>query len=134
MLFMMLLSCTMATATVSSAAQDKKEVDVKQIIFDHVKDSYEWHITTLGDKHVTIPLPIILYSSRTGWEVFSSSVFHEQEEYKGFRIARSGNNEGKIVEVDADGNERNDWHKIVYNGRELYVTADSFEVLTYEVK
>jgi hypothetical protein len=35
---------------------------------------------------------------------------------------------------DADGNERNDWHKIVYNGRELYVTADSFEVLTYEVK
>jgi F-type H+-transporting ATPase subunit a len=101
MLFMMLLSCTMATATVSSATQDKKEVDVKQIIFDHVKDSYEWHITTLGDKHVTIPLPIILYSSRTGWDVFSSSVFHEQEEYKGFRIARSGNNEGKIVEVDA---------------------------------
>ena len=106
MLFMMLLSCTMATATVSSATQDKKEVDVKQIIFDHVKDSYEWHITTIGDKHVTIPLPIILYSSRTGWEVFSSSVFHEQEVYKGFRIARSGNNEGKIVEVDADGNER----------------------------
>ena len=42
--------------------------------------------------------------------------------------------DGVYVMQDADGNERNDWHKIVYNGRELYVTADSFEVLTYEVK
>ena len=35
---------------------------------------------------------------------------------------------------DADGNERNDWHKILYRGKVCYVTADSFEVLTYEVK
>jgi hypothetical protein len=35
---------------------------------------------------------------------------------------------------DADGNERNDWHKILYNGKVCFVTADSFEVLTYEVK
>ena len=35
---------------------------------------------------------------------------------------------------DADGNERNDWHKILYNGKICFVTADSFEVLTYEVK
>ena len=105
MLLLLLLSGTMVTATVPSSAQDKKEVDVKKIIFEHVKDSYEWHITSIGDRHVAIPLPIIVYSSRTGWEVFSSSVFHEQEEYKGFRIATSGKNEGKIVEIDADGNE-----------------------------
>ena len=35
---------------------------------------------------------------------------------------------------DADGNERNDWHKILYSGEVCFVTADSFEVLTYEVK
>ena len=35
---------------------------------------------------------------------------------------------------DADGNERKDWHRILYRGKEMYVTADSFEVLTYEVK
>lgn len=102
----LLLSCTMATASVPSSATEKKEVDVQKIIFDHVKDSYEWHITTIGGKHVTIPLPIIVYSSRTGWEFFSSSVFHAHEEYKGFRIAKSGKYAGKIVEVDADGNER----------------------------
>lgn len=80
-------------------------VDVRSIIFEHVKDSYEWHITAIGDNHISIPLPIIVYSSRTGWECFSSSVFHHQEEYKGFRISTSGDNEGKIVELDSFGNE-----------------------------
>lgn len=103
---LLLLPCKMATATVPSAAQEEKEIDVKKIIFDHVKDSYEWHIATIGDNHLTIPLPIIVYSSRTGWEVFLSSVFHEQEEYKGFRISGSGVNEGKLVELDAEGNEQ----------------------------
>ena len=80
-------------------------VDVRKVIFEHVKDSYEWHITTVGDRHITIPLPVIVYSSRTGWECFSSSVFHQGEEYKGFRISQSGDYEGKVVELDADGNE-----------------------------
>ena len=33
-------------------------VDVKGIVFGHIGDSYEWHITTWGDVHVTIPLPV----------------------------------------------------------------------------
>ena len=106
MLLLMLLPCCGAAAGASHDNSEAKAVDVKKIIFDHVKDSYEWHITTIGDTHVTLPLPIILYSSRTGWEVFSSSVFHHAPEYKGFSISKSGNFEGKIVELDAYGNER----------------------------
>lgn len=105
-LLLMLLPCCGAAAGASHDNSEAKAVDVKKIIFDHVKDSYEWHITTIGDTHVTLPLPIILYSSRTGWEVFSSSVFHHAPEYKGFRISQSGNFEGKIVEIDAYGNEQ----------------------------
>ena len=30
-----------------------------------------------------------------------------------------------------DGTVRNDWHKIVFNGEECYVTADSFEVIPF---
>lgn len=85
--------------------QDSGGVDVRKVIFDHVTDSYEWHITTIGENHVTIPLPIIIYSSRTGWEFFLSSVFHSQEKYKGFYISTSEENEGKIVELDSNGNE-----------------------------
>ena len=106
MLLLMLLPCCGAMAGSSHDNGEAQTVDVKKIIFDHVKDSYEWHITTMGDTHVTLPLPIILYSSRTGWESFSSSVFHHAPEYKGFRISQSGNYEGKIVELDAAGNER----------------------------
>lgn len=106
MLLLMLLPCCGAAAADVSHDGEEKAVDVKKIIFDHVKDSYEWHITTIGDTHVTLPLPIILYSQRTGWEVFSSSVFHHAPEHKGFRISQNGNYEGKIVELDADGNER----------------------------
>ena len=106
MLLLMLLPCCGASAAGVSQNGEEKVVDVKKIIFDHVKDSYEWHITTIGDTHVTLPLPIILYSSRTGWEVFSSSVFHHAPEYNGFRISQSGNFEGKIVELDVEGNEQ----------------------------
>ena len=106
MLMLLLLPCGGAVAASSHDSGEAQAVDVKKIIFDHVKDSYEWHITTVGDTHVTLPLPIILYSSRTGWVVFSSSVFHHADEYNGFRISRSGNYEGKIVELDDYGNER----------------------------
>ncbi len=106
LLLMLLPCCGVAAAGASQESAEAQAVDVKKIIFDHVKDSYEWHITTIGDTHVTLPLPIILYSSRTGWEVFSSSVFHHAPEHKGFRISQNGNFEGKIVELDAYGNER----------------------------
>lgn len=91
-----------ATAGDSSASG---KVDVKKIIFEHVKDSYEWHITTIGDKHISISLPVILYSQRTGWEMFSSSRLHAGEGYNGFFISTTGDNEGKIVELDVLGNE-----------------------------
>lgn len=110
-IFRILLFFTMlfpvATQAIAGSAHDAdaKDVDVKKIIFEHVKDSYSWHITTLGDKHISIDLPIILYSPRTGWTTFFSSVFHHDEEYMGFHIAKSGNNEGKIIEYDANGNE-----------------------------
>ena len=97
----MLFPITASAAGKDSA--DAPDVDVKKIIFEHVKDAYEWHITTIGDKHVSIYLPIIVYSERTGWDSFSSSVFHHHDEYNGFSIARDGDNEGKIVEMAADG-------------------------------
>ena len=58
---------------VTSTEQKENTVDVKEIVFGHIGDAYEWHITTWGKTHVTIPLPIIVYSSQTGWHAFLSS-------------------------------------------------------------
>ncbi len=104
-ILLLLLSAAPVTGSVAAPAVAEKDVDVRKVIFDHVKDSYEWHITDIGNKHISISLPVILYSSRCGWELFSSSVFHNQGEYKGFRISQTGDNEGKIVETDSQGNE-----------------------------
>lgn len=82
-------------------------VDVKEIVFGHIGDSYEWHITTWGETHVTIPLPVIVHSSTTGWHAFLSSRLEENGgSYEGFSIAPAGSKyEGKLVEYDATGNE-----------------------------
>ncbi len=82
-------------------------VDVKEIVFGHIGDSYEWHITTWGETHVTISLPVIVHSSTTGWHAFLSSRLEENGgSYEGFSIAPAGSKyEGKLVEYDATGNE-----------------------------
>lgn len=87
-----------------SASNNGASFDAAKTIFDHLKDSYEWHITTIGDKHITISLPVILYSEREGWAVFSSEVFHHSDTHRGFSIAKEGDAEGKIVEYDTNGN------------------------------
>ena len=57
------------------------KVDAKEIVFHHIQDAYEWHITSWGDKHITISLPIIVYSGETGWHCFSSSrLLHSEGE------------------------------------------------------
>ncbi|MEM6843614.1 MAG: F0F1 ATP synthase subunit A [Bacteroidota bacterium] len=59
-------------------------------ILHHVQDAHQWHFATIGHTHVTLPLPIILYSPSQGIEVFSSSNFyneaHESVTYKGYRL------------------------------------------------
>ena len=61
----------------------EQQVDVNEIVFGHIGDSYEWHITDIGDTPIAIPLPVIVKSS-TGWHVFLSSRFEEGNgEYEG---------------------------------------------------
>ena len=86
--------------------EEDQGFDPGKFIIEHVSDSYEWHIMTVGKTHVAIPLPVILYTREEGLACFLSSRFHHGEDaYKGFRIAGEGKNEGKIVRVKADGTE-----------------------------
>jgi F-type H+-transporting ATPase subunit a len=53
---------------------------------------------------VSIPLPVIVYSRQSGWNVFCSSKFHHGEEsYQGFSIAKEGKYKGKVVEQAENG-------------------------------
>lgn len=97
-----------ASAADSSTGQAEEEkVDIKEIVFGHIRDAYEWHITSWGDTHLTIPLPVIVYSRTSGWHVFSSARLEENGgSYEGLSIAPAGSPyEGKLVEHDSAGNE-----------------------------
>lgn len=79
------------------------EVNVKEIVFEHLGDSYEWHITKWGDKDICIALPVIVRGQESGWHVFSSSRLSHGATYNGFHIAGEGKYAGKIVETNAAG-------------------------------
>lgn len=78
--------------------------DAGKFVIDHVADAYEWHIATIGATHISVPLPILLYSREKGFQAFFSSRFHHGEaSWKGFAIAPEGKYEGKIVEINEQG-------------------------------
>jgi len=74
-----------------------------EMIIEHITDSYEWHIINWGDKHISLPLPVILYDQGE-FLVFSSSHFHHGE-YLGYTISEEGAMKGKIVRENEAGEE-----------------------------
>lgn len=82
-----------------------EKVNVGDIVFSHIRDSYEWHITKWNNTEISVPLPVIVVSGERGWNMFLSSRFHDGAMFNGFYIAASGDNLGKIVERNASGEE-----------------------------
>jgi F-type H+-transporting ATPase subunit a len=84
-----------------SDGHKEKKFDVSGMILHHILDAHEWHIATIGDKHISIPLPVILYDrEEKKWVSFSSSHFHHgYEAYRGYMISHEAPNNGKIVKV-----------------------------------
>lgn len=91
----------------AASAEEEGTLNVKDIIFDHLGDAYEWHVITWGDTHISIPLPIIVRSDDGSWHTFLSSAFHHSEDgvVEGLYLAKEGDYAGKIVEKNAAGEE-----------------------------
>ncbi len=78
---------------------NEKDFDAAEVIMEHIKDGHEFHFATVGEKHVTIPLPVIVYASGRGLDMFMSSKFHHgHEAYHGYKLEH-----GKIVAVNQHG-------------------------------
>ena len=79
-------------------------IDVGEILFGHTGDSYGWHILTWKGKHINLPLPCIVHSSK-GWQFFLSSALEHGNSYEGLFIAEEGKYKDKIVELSPDGTQ-----------------------------
>ena len=87
---------------IASLSMRAEDVNVSEILFGHIGDSYGWHITEWKGEHVIIPLPCIVKSS-TGWHMFMSSKIEYGHEHNGLFIAHEGKYVDKIVERDENG-------------------------------
>ena len=105
-LFLLVLLAVVAVPAGAHDFSHHQSVDVKNILWGHIKDSYQWHVTG----PVVISLPVIIKTS-TGWHVFSSGNFAELKDIK--------LKNGKTVKgaIDLDGN-------VITNGDRPYVGSD----------
>lgn len=89
---------------VAAVAAEEEKLDVVGLIFDHINDSYSWHIATHKGHHIEIPLLCIVRDEGGKWHAFSSSKISHGHTHKGFYVAPEGAQwEGKIVATGADG-------------------------------
>lgn len=78
----------------------EEEFNAGTMIVEHIIDAHEWHLWDIGDKHVSIPLPVILYDEGK-FHLFMSSKFHHgHSSYRGYEIAHEEPNKGSIVRAD----------------------------------
>ena len=89
----------------------EEKIDAGELIFDHILDSYDWHICTWKGKHISVYLPIIVHSEGELYS-FSSKNFHHHHPYHTkdkhgndviFDIPEEGKYAGKVVRVMDDG-------------------------------
>lgn len=83
---------------------DTEEFDPATFILEHIADSHEWHLwTNKQGHHISVPLPIILFSKDKGLSVFSSTHLAHGHIYEGYKIVTEGDSKGRIADVDKEG-------------------------------
>ena len=115
-----------------------EEFNATEYILEHVSDSHEWHIlTTKHGHHVSVYLPVILYSRHSGLHFFSSKKIAHGHSHHGFQmghgIIQVENKKGELVEKSLEGKiiELNDHGEMVEAGLPLdfSITKNVFMML-----
>lgn len=89
----------------SVAAEQETKINVQDIVFSHIQDSYTWHITKWNGQEIAIPLPVIVKSKERGWDMFLSSNLHHGNVHHNYYLAEAGEHTGKVVEKNSRGEE-----------------------------
>ncbi|WP_152286008.1 F0F1 ATP synthase subunit A [Flavicella marina] len=100
------------------------KVEIKEFINHHLQDSHDFGLFSYEDDHgkehhVGFSLPVILFDSETGLNVFSSSKFHH-----GATVAENNGSHyklyhGKIYKTDAQGTITYDDHHHAVNAKPI---------------
>lgn len=110
--FIILFTCITIFAEDSGEPENSsgEKFNAGKLIMHHIGDAHDWHIIDVGGHPVSLPLPVIVYSSGRGLDIFLSSSFHHGTmAYKGYRLDHNHiiavNETGEIEASDATVNE-----------------------------
>ena len=102
-LFILVLAFVAAPSSASASAHEEEAFNAGEMIISHILDNHEWHIMTIGDKHIAIPLPVLLIHNGKLHAFMSSKFHHGTQDYRGFRLMTEGQYNGKVVHINTSG-------------------------------
>lgn len=134
-------------AHASETEGEKDKFKAGEMIMHHVMDAHEIHFVTLNEgtadeKHLSVPLPVIVWSKEKGLDIFLSSKFHSAHHEDASAEADNGHEIPPHTETTGhvDANAHIPTHPEVptYNGyalvhEKIYLT-DANGQLTYDEK
>jgi len=101
-----------------ASEHEEQGFNAGKTIIEHIVDSHEWHIAKIGEKHISIPLPVILYDQGKIVAFMSSKFHHGTAEYIGYKL----DEKGKIVKVDESAKPPLDF-SITKNVTSLFISV-----------
>jgi F-type H+-transporting ATPase subunit a len=113
------------SSSIESQGEAHEKFNANEVIIEHVLDDHQWHFTD----HLVLPLPIIVYSSEKGLEMFSSSHFyegHHKVEYNGYKL------EGRNILLTSSGEKVLDL-SITKNVAMLFINATILLLVFFSV-
>jgi F-type H+-transporting ATPase subunit a len=99
---LLLIICFLPVSLFSGNKTETKEFRADEYIIDHIVDSYGWHITTLKENEISVPLPIILFDNGKLVCFISSKFHHGTAAYKGYALGFTKDTKGKIIKLQGD--------------------------------
>ena len=96
-ILILLLVVALLPLQTKAAESKESQLNISEIVLEHLSDAYEWHIASYNGKNLSIPLPIIVRSSQTGEWTFCS----EKTLPKNYFFDEK--HHGKIYEKMSDG-------------------------------
>ena len=96
-ILILLLVVALLPLQTKAAESKESQLNISEIVLEHLSDAYAWHIASYNGKSLSIPLPIIVRSSQTGEWTFCS----EKTLPKNYFFDEK--HHGKIYEKMSDG-------------------------------
>jgi F-type H+-transporting ATPase subunit a len=94
-IFKYLLLCALLAFALMVPSQKvcaAEKINATELVMEHTADAHDWHITTINGKPISIPLPVIIKTSK-GWQFFMSGQLESKCKELGLTMK-----EGKIYE------------------------------------